>query len=81
LVFLSKGLLIADKNPKKRGSPVLSSFEGRKPMAVAKFAPVKLLLFCVLLMETWEVIIESDEYEWRQKFWSAIYLVAGKKKV
>jgi hypothetical protein len=66
LVFLSKGLLIADNNPKKSGCPVLSSFEGRNPMAVATFADVNLLLFWVLLMEAWEVKIETVNYEWRQ---------------
>jgi len=81
LVFLSKGLLIADNNPKKSGCPALSSFEGRNPMAVATFSPIKLLLFCVLLMEAWEVKIKTVEYEWRQQLWSAICLVFGKKKV
>jgi hypothetical protein len=48
------GLLIADNNPKKSGCPALSSFEVRNPMAVATFAHVKLLLFCVLLIEAWK---------------------------
>jgi hypothetical protein len=66
LVFTSKGLFIADNNPKNSRCPALSSFLGSKINDSGDICTCQVIAVLCIANASLEVKIKTDECEWRQ---------------